>query len=242
MVPQKLVNPLLESTGSNGMNALDLVKRADEILQMGRAVLATAYSTGGRHNINYVKSAPMAGFRSAVLSFIEKTFGKDHPHFQQFTTQTENDYRSSAEDGMAILEAIRGEIAGGWLFTVKGLVASELFADFITMAEHLFEAGYKDPAAVMAGSVLEEHLRQLCIKHKLETEDERDGKQIPRKADRLNADLTKVDIYTKLDQKLITAWLDLRNNAAHGKYDAYSAEHVKQMIAGILGFIARVTL
>ncbi len=224
------------------MNTLDLVKRVDEILSMGHSVLATTYSTRGQFNISYVKSAPLAGFRSAVLSFIERTFGKDHPYFHQFTTQTQHNFQSDAENGIAILEAIRSEIAGGWLFTVKGLVASELFADFITMAEHLLEAGYKDPAAVMAGSVLEEHLRQLCIKHKLDVEDERDGKQVPRKADRLNADLAKVDVYPKLDQKLITAWLDLRNNAAHGKYETYSTEHVKQMVSGILGFITRVTL
>jgi hypothetical protein len=33
-----------------------------------------------------------------------------------------------------------------------------------------------------------------------------------------------------LDQKQITAWLDLRNNAAHGKYSAYSDTQVKQFI------------
>lgn len=37
--------------------------------------------------------------------------------------------------------------------------------------------------------------------------------------------------------KQITAWLDLRNNAAHGKYDKYSIEEVKLMIAGIRNFL-----
>jgi hypothetical protein len=30
------------------------------------------------------------------------------------------------------------------------------------MAEHLLDQKYKDPATVVVGSVLEEHLRQLC--------------------------------------------------------------------------------
>ena len=201
-----------------------LLKRADELLVMGNAVLSTAYSTGGQYNINYVKSAPMAGFRSAVLSFIHRTFGEDHPHFKQFSVKAGKDFRNDAEEGIAILQAIRDEIAAGWLSTIKGLVAAELFADFLSMAEHLLESGYKDPAAVMAGSVLEEHIRQLCAKNHVDTEDERDGRQVPRKADRLNADLAKADVYTKLDQKQITAWLDLRNHAAHGKYDVYSAD------------------
>ena len=110
------------------------------------------------------------------------------------------------------------------------------------MAEHLLESGYKDPAAVMAGSVLEEHVRQLCSKNGIEIEDDREGKLVPRKADRMNADLAKADVYTKLDQKLVTAWLDLRNHAAHGKYEIYSAEQVRQMITGVLEFMARVSL
>ena len=103
------------------MHTTDLLKRADELLLMGKAVLSTAYSTGGQFNVNYVKSAPMAGFRSAVLSFIHRTFGKDHPHFAEFTTQASRDFRSNAEDSVAILQAIRDEIAGGWMFTIKGL-------------------------------------------------------------------------------------------------------------------------
>jgi hypothetical protein len=209
---------------------------------MGEAVLGTAYSTGGQYNINYVQAAPMTGFRSAALSFIHRTFGEAHPHFGEFEAKTKNHFRSEAEDGVAILKAVRGEIAGGWLFTMKGLITSEVFADFLSMAEHLLESGYKDPAAVMAGSVLEEHIRQLSSKHGVDVEDDRDGKLVPRKTDRLNAELTKADVYSKLDQKLVTAWLEIRNQAAHGKYDAYSAEQVRQMMAGILEFLARVSL
>ena len=192
--------------------------------------------------MDYVKPAPMAGFRSAVLSFLERCFGKEHPHYQEFKEQAAQNYRSNADKGMAILQAVRDEIAGGWLFTIQSLVAAELFADFLTMAEHLLETGYKDPAAVMAGSVLEEHLRQLSLKNSLPLEDERDGALVPRKADRLNAELAKANIYSKLDQKLVTAWLDLRNNAAHGKYDTYALEQVRQMIQGIIEFMARKPL
>lgn len=209
---------------------------------MGKSVLATGYSTGGQYNANYVKSAPMAGFRSAVLSFLERCFGKDHPHYEQFKQQAAKNYRSNAEDGLAIFQAVRDEIAGGWLFKIKGLVAAELFADFISMAEHLLETGYKDPAAVVTGSVLEEHLRQLSLKNSLPVEDDRDGDPVPRKTDRLNAELAKAEAYSKLDQKLVTAWLDLRNNAAHGKYETYTSDQVNQMIQGVIEFMARKAL
>lgn len=218
----------------------NLVNRVDELLELGQKALATSHSTGGHYNVIYVDSAPMAGFRSASLSFIDRVYGSTHPYFNEFTKRTGNSKASDAERGISILETIRSEIAGDWLFTVKGLVTAELFSDFLEMAEHLQESGYKDAAAVMIGSVLEEHLRQLCMKHTIEIAEERDGKLVPRKADRLNADLAKASVYTKLDQKQITAWLDLRNNAAHGKYNEYTSDQVSQFLAGVMGFMARV--
>jgi hypothetical protein len=224
----------------NTMKLADLLKRLDELLDHGQKVLATRYSEGERYPVSHVKDAPMAGFRSAALSFIERVFGREHPHFQQFTEKTGNSLAGDAERGVAILQAIRTEIAGGWLFTIKGLVAAELFSDFLDMADHLLDQGYKDPAAVLVGSVLEEHLRQLCVKNSIDTVDEREGKTVFRKADRLNSELAKKSVYTALDQKQITAWLGLRNDAAHGKYTSYSEEQVKNFLAGSTEFMARV--
>ena len=224
------------------MKISDIIKRVDEILELGNDVLATRWSDGGRYNIQHVKAGPMAGFRSAALSFIDRVYGSKHPHFTQFNEKCGNDFLGDAERAISILAAIRAEIAGGWLFTIKGLVAAELFSDFLDMSEHFLDAGYKDPAAVMVGSVLEEHLRQLCVKNSIPIDDDREGRLVPRKSDRLNAELAKAEVYTKLDQKLVTAWLDLRNNAAHGKYDMYTPEQVKQLLAGVTEFMARVAL
>ena len=129
------------------------------------------------------------------------------------------------------------------MFTVKGLVTAELFADFLEMADHLLQQGYKDPAAVIIGSVLEEHLRQLCNANSISIEIENNqGILIPKKADRLNSDLAKENVYSKLDQKAATMWLDLRNKAAHGKYDEYTSEQVTNMYSGITEFMARMSI
>jgi len=42
-----------------------------------------------------------------------------------------------------------------------------------------------------------------------------------------------------LDQKNVTAWLDLRNKAAHGLYDQYNREQVETMLKGVIEFSAR---
>jgi len=96
--------------------------------------------------------------------------------------------------------------------------------------------GYKDAAAVILGSVLEEHLRQLCAKTGIAVEQK--GK--PKKADLLNSELAGQSVYSKLDQKSITAWLDLRNKAAHGNYGDYSLDQVGLLLQGVRDFMARI--
>jgi hypothetical protein len=56
----------------------------------------------------------------------------------------------------------------------------------------------------------------------------------------LNVDLTKANVYNKLDEKNVTAWLDLRNKAAHGSYTEYNLDQVKLLVSSIQDFISRI--
>lgn len=134
------------------------------------------------------------------------------------------------------LRALRRDYDEGYLSSLHGLIRAELFADFLEMAEHLLGQGYKDPAAVLIGGVLEEHLRALCIVRAIALSDS--GK--PKKADSMNNELASAGAYNKLDLKNVTAWLDLRNKAAHGHYNEYTAEQVEIMLTGVREFAARV--
>jgi uncharacterized protein (DUF2164 family) len=137
-----------------------------------------------------------------------------------------------------ILCALRNDYASGHLQSVVELVHADIFADFLDMADYLLQQGYKDPAAVVAGSVLEAHLRKLSGKHGM-TVVKSDG-TTPKTADALNAELAAgATNYSKLDQKSVLAWLELRNNAAHGKYSAYTKEQVAGMIQGVREFASR---
>jgi len=214
----------------------DVIKRVEQLIEMGKKVLATPRE-GGYENV--VDFGQQRGFRSAGLSFLERTFGPDHPYVKEFDNCTVHQYPSSIEAGFRILEAAKNEISGGWLFTIKGLVSAEIFADFLDMATYLLQEGYKDPAAVVTGSVLEEHLRQLCNKNNISIELLQGGKMLPKKADRMNADLSNANVYNKLDHKNVTAWLDLRNKAAHGQYSEYTKDQVDLMLSGVTDFMTR---
>ncbi len=114
------------------------------------------------------------------------------------------------------------------------------FSDFLEMAQHLSNEGYKDAAAVIAGSSLEAHLKRLCEANSVELEATNSkGELVARKADVLNADLVKTAIYDKTEQKQVTAWLGVRNDAAHGDYERVIKEVVGAMIHGIRMFIGR---
>jgi hypothetical protein len=221
------------------VQACDLIKRADEVLALGRVALGTRYST----NMGFlVKPEPFAAFRASGLSFLSNLFGATHPYFTDFDSSVSSKRRSPAdvEAGIGIVSAARDELEGGWLQTARGLLSAEIFADFLEMAEHLLAEKYKDAAAVIAGSSLEEHLRQLATAATLPTTRTKDDVEVPLKADALNADLAKAGVYSRLEQKSVTMWLDLRNKAAHGRYDEYDHTQVSLMVEGVRQFISRV--
>ncbi len=134
-----------------------------------------------------------------------------------------------------VLIALRTDYEAGYLRSIEELIHADLFGDFLEMAEELQKKKFKDPAAVIAGSVLEEHLRKLAGRH---------GVTVliagrPKKADTLNADLVKATIYNKLEQKNVTAWLGLRNDAAHGHFDNYDGTQVELLIQSVRAFLTR---
>ncbi|MDA9554920.1 hypothetical protein N9R54_01680 [Pelobium sp.] len=210
--------------------------RINQLITLGDQTLSTKrisdFST-------FVDSGLFASFRSASLSFLKSLYGEEHPFYDDFNNRCRQSYFYEAEIGKGILLSVKQEIENGWLFSVKSLVTSEIFSDFLEMSKYLLEEKYKDPAAVMIGSVLEEHLRQLSLKNGIPTETIKDGKPNPKKADLLNSELANKNIYNKLEQKSVTAWLDLRNKAAHGKYTEYTQTQVEIMYQGVLDFMNR---
>ncbi|WP_146073591.1 hypothetical protein [Amycolatopsis sp. CA-126428] len=134
-----------------------------------------------------------------------------------------------------IVRALRDDLNAGWLESLVELVHADVHNDYLEMAEELLAKNYKDAAAVIAGSSLEVHIRALCVKHNVPVD--LSGK--PKKADVMNADLKKVLAYGALEQKQVTAWLGIRNSAAHGQYGDYVSNDVRRLIDGIRDFAAK---
>ena len=127
----------------------------------------------------------------------------------------------------------------GYMQSAEELIHGELFSDFLEMASYLLDEGYKDPAAVLGGASLEGHLRQLAKRLGIEATVTTSSSVRPKNTESLNMEIAKSTAYSVLDQKNVTAWLDLRNKAAHGHYSTYTTEQVAIMLAGVRDFITR---
>ena len=183
---------------------------------------------------------------SEVLTSILAALDRLAPPGSQYSRQANQmvqDYENNPPVLMGrlggVLQALRNDYDDGSMQSLQELIHADLFSDFLDMAEHLLEQGYKDAAAVMAGSVLEEHLRKLCTKNGIDTTfktAQQDTK--PKKLDTMNADLAKNKVYNQNDQKLVVARAAIRNSAAHGQYNDYSPEKVDLMIRGLRSFLS----
>jgi hypothetical protein len=218
------------------MRVEQFVERAEQLIAQADVVIKTKFEYSYK---KLVDSGAYHGIRSASLSFFRATFGADHPFYTELDKLQSNDF-GNAKGCREILVAAREEMAGGWNATVRGQITAEVFSDFLEMARHLLDEKFKDASAVMIGSVLEEHLRQLCVTRGVDVQfTNARGDILAKKADTMNSDLMKAGVYSGLDQKNITAWLDLRNKAAHGHYDQYTQQQVQLMYQSVADFMAR---
>lgn len=213
------------------------IAQLDELLKEFKALQARSRA----ENLSDLPQGDVVRFITRARAAVRRIGGSPSAYVDQCAEILERKAFPGYTAGqlVGVLASLRADVAAGYLRSAAELIHGELFADFLEMAQHLLEEGYKDAAAVIAGSSLEAHLRQLCQKAGIDTGVDAGGDVSPKKADRLNADLAKAGVYSGLDQKNVTAWLDLRNKAAHGHYEQYEAPQVALLISGVRDFITR---
>ena len=99
--------------------------------------------------------------------------------------------------------SLHTDLKAGYLASLEELIHGEIFADFLEMADHIQNEGYKDAAAVLASGTLEAHLRQLCGKNSIAIEVHTATGIHPKKADQMNADLAKQTFTPNLTRRTL---------------------------------------
>ena len=206
--------------------------RVERLLAKGTSVLAT-HSPNPPNVIGFPTLDPssFAEWRTQSLSLLTNLLGAEHVYLTSFDQEVDRGFTSSVKAGIGILTAVGEDLEDGYLTEVRTLVSAEVFQDFLEMAEHLLNRGYKDPAASLCGAVLEEGLRRLATNRDLKV-GERDN------LGALNQKLAAGGVYTRLIQKRLAVWTDVRNLADHGKFSEYSEQDVADMHKGVSSFLA----
>ena len=141
------------------MDVGKITERLDNLIGMGEKVLGTEKRVA---SAGYVETQLVQQWRTSCLAFLGAVLGHDSNHYREFENRCKGYTISDAKNGIGILRAAKEDIEGGCLQKVEALVSASVFSDFLEMAEHLLDNGYKDPAASLTGAVLEDGLRHIC--------------------------------------------------------------------------------
>ncbi|OAI00165.1 hypothetical protein A1353_19685 [Methylomonas methanica] len=209
-------------------------KRFDELQQQLVDLAATKQTKLDPINgspYDYVDSETMLAWCVKTKNLLAQSCGEESQHFKTFEiAQKARGYEHNTDvlsRLRAVFSAAKEDYEGGYVASIRNLVQAEVFDSELEQASELLSAGYATAAAVIAGTVLETTLRNLC-----------DANGIPHgKLDKMNADLAKAGVHSVLIQKQITAIAGIRNSAAHGKSTEFTAEDVRRMIDDINRYV-----
>jgi HEPN domain-containing protein len=211
-----------------------IISRFTDLIELGDKVRATRREPSPGHLTGDFVDIQIANqWFASCLNLLSRVFGESSIQFTSFSKHSDKYLKwSNVGQAFGVLLAAKDDYESDSLFDVKQLIEAELFDDFLEQAEFLLQSGYYQPAAVIAGSVLEDGLRKLCVKHDIKLPDK-------PKLDWMNAQLAKQGVYNKLTQKTVTAMADIRNSAAHGKWDDFEEEDVEELIKYVRSFMER---
>jgi hypothetical protein len=178
-----------------------------------------------------LKEDAFYGWRAQSVTALTAIVGADHTYTREFLRLVTDPSTGCVKLGISLLATVTKDLADGFLVQMETLISAEIFSDFLDMAQHQLEHGYKDPSASLAGAVLEDGLRRIS-RH--------NGITVSKTDDlgSLSGKCLDAKLYNQIVRKQLAVWTDLRNQADHGHFTEYNADQVKSMIEGVQSFLA----
>jgi len=210
-----------------------LTDRICELITEGKRVAALERSSGS--GFPYIEDkAALHSWLSKVTNIIEVSFGAQSSQYRHLSQLMSGGIQSIAHsyEVLSIVGLLLGavdDLERGYLLKQEFLIAGEVFDSLLEQANYLNQTGYKIPAAVLGRVVLEEALRRIA---------RREGMESGEKASTINDSLKNAGIYAQPRWRMVQAWLDIGNAAAHGKVNDFTEQDVAKMLDGISSFLA----
>ena len=183
-------------------------------------------------NNEYIDDIAFNKWKVNMQHLIEMTCGKDSAHYSEFIQAAkpinlDTNYKLFKRI-VPVFLAAKDDYFGGYFESIKSLVQADVFNNELEQAKELLDKEFYVASAVIAGTVLETHLHELCKKNNIDT----------GKLNKMNDDLARKGIYNSIIQKQIVALAAIRNSAAHGKKEEFTKDNVKNMIVEIKDLLA----
>jgi hypothetical protein len=194
-----------------------ILKRFEELIGRGKS-LPSAASVTLEWQSQFLK------WELSCLNILETTFGKDSEYYTRLS-QVRNfgNHQAWVDYGIAYMESAKEEIEKGFLYKIEHLISADFFDSILEHAEYLLSKGHKDPAAVLGRVVIEKTLKQIAERQNIVLSDK-------VKLAEVNELLWKNQVYDKITWRLVQGHIDLGNFAAHGDFDEYDDNKVKDML------------
>jgi hypothetical protein len=163
---------------------------------------------------------------------VESVFGSQSAHYRQLAKALDSTPSRTykVQTIVGVLTGALDDLEGGYLAGQEDLIAAELLDSVLEQGRLLVNAGHKDPAVVLARVALEDALRRVA---------RQGGLDDSGKASTINDALRDSGRYSKPQWRLVQAWLDMGNSAAHGEFGAYSAADAARLIDDVERFVAQ---
>ena len=133
---------------------------------------------------------------------------------------------SRYREQLSIVKSVRRRFRSS-LFDIRQLAQADLFDSELDAASELAKNKFNRAAGVVAGVVLERHLKEMCANHNITLR-----KKAPQISD-LNDALKKADVIDTPQWRSIQYLGDIRNLCAHDKHSEPTAEQVRELMAGV---------
>ncbi|WP_157757313.1 DUF4145 domain-containing protein, partial [Micrococcus luteus] len=173
-------------------------QRFDDLLSLANRISESTFTSRSQFSSGtYVDNELLVQWVTKTENLVHSICGSTSTYYVTFTEANQIKGLETNEGKFkrlkSIFIAIKDDFESGYLTSYKSIIQAELFDSELEQAKSLLEAGYFTAAAVIAGTVLETSLRELCERNSLPI----------GKLDRMNADLAKQGLYNSIQQKKI---------------------------------------
>ena len=219
-------------------NQDELLAQLAALVTLGEKLLAEAPADDKQKPL--VAETKFHEFRIAALSYLSRVFGEESTLHQSFKSEVTQATASRTRRGLGILGAATKELQGDWLETTGGAINRDMLADMLRLAKTHLEEKQPRAAAILAGAILEKHLRNLCLAKGIKIYNEVGGKAVDKKGLQLTGEAYKKKLYDRNDNKGVITWLGYCEQAAAPKGSAPTPDQVKSMISGIASLLNKI--